>query len=179
MSAIGRWMVPSSWVVSHRREACNSRGFASFFNDFSFHFWLPATFSKWHLSENADSFDNTLCAYLVKADAHIAPTQISLISALISETRHAVVRNPSFIGFGNLPDAQPAHQADLPTGIIGGIGGLALGSPMICFKRRKPVSGSWSIWNCLVSSGYVAILVCPEIFLNHLCRQRLAYAGSG
>jgi hypothetical protein len=36
----------------------------------------------------------------------------------------------------------PAHQVDLLTGISGGIGGLTVGSPIMCFKRRKPVSGN-------------------------------------
>ncbi len=54
----------------------------------------------------------------------------------------AVVRGPSFTGFGKRPDLTPAHQLLRPTGISAGIGGVALGSPMICFNLRKPASGS-------------------------------------
>jgi hypothetical protein len=61
----------------------------------------------------------------------------------MSSTRHAVTRGPSFTGFGKRPVLTPSHQQDFFTGIIGGIGGSALGSPKICGNRRKPVSGSW------------------------------------
>lgn len=68
------------------------------------------------------------------------------IRARISSTRHAVMRSPSFrTGCGNRPDFTPAHQVDLETGISGGIGGLAVGSPIICLRRRKPVAGRWFI----------------------------------
>src|SRR5574343_1451108 len=66
----------------------------------------------------------------------------------MSSTLQKVARPlPSFTGFGNRPALTPAHQQVLLTGIIGGIGGFALGSPMICAKRRNPVSGSWFIAN--------------------------------
>jgi hypothetical protein len=65
------------------------------------------------------------------------------IKARISSTRHAVTRGPSFTGLGNRPDLTPAHQQDFFMGIIAGVGGCALGLPMICDKRKKPVSGSW------------------------------------
>lgn len=44
-------------------------------------------------------------------------------------------------GWGKRPDLTPAHQQDFLTGISGGIGGFARGLPMICGKRKKPVSG--------------------------------------
>jgi hypothetical protein len=37
----------------------------------------------------------------------------------------------SFIGRGKMPDLTPAHQVVLQTGMIGAIGGLALGLPII------------------------------------------------
>jgi hypothetical protein len=64
------------------------------------------------------------------------------IRARISSTRHAVTRGDSLTGAGYRPDLQPAHHADFLIGMIGGIGGSALGSPMICGKRRNPVSGN-------------------------------------
>jgi hypothetical protein len=48
---------------------------------------------------------------------------------------------PSFIGLGKRPDLTPAHQHVFLTGIMGGMGGAAVGLPMICVSRRKPVSG--------------------------------------
>jgi len=50
----------------------------------------------------------------------------------MSCTFQAVVLSPSFTGFGYLPDLTPFSQDVRPMGIIGGIGGLALGSPMMC-----------------------------------------------
>jgi hypothetical protein len=64
------------------------------------------------------------------------------ISARMSSTRHTVTRGPNFTGFGKRPVLTPSHQQDFLTGIIGGIGGSALGLPIICGNRRKPVSGS-------------------------------------
>jgi len=62
----------------------------------------------------------------------------------MSSTRHAVILTPSVLtGAGKRPDLTPAHQVDLLTGIIGGIGGMDLGFPMIWGRRRYPVSGSW------------------------------------
>lgn len=37
----------------------------------------------------------------------------------------------SFIGRGKMPDLTPAHQVVLQTGMIGVIGGLAFGLPII------------------------------------------------
>lgn len=76
--------------------------------------------------------------------------QADAISARISSTRQAVTREPNFTGFGKRPDLTPAHQQDFLTGMIGGMGGLARGSPIICGKRRKPVWGSWFIASVLV-----------------------------
>lgn len=47
----------------------------------------------------------------------------------MSSTRHAVVRGPSFTLLGKRPEAIPAHQVDLDTGIICRTWG----------KRRKPL----------------------------------------
>lgn len=70
------------------------------------------------------------------------------ISARMSPTLQQAVRGPSFTGAGKRPERTPAHQVDLQTGINAGIGGTALGFPMICGRRRKPVSGSWFIVYC-------------------------------
>jgi len=70
----------------------------------------------------------------------ISPYAVA-IRARISSTFQTVVRGPSFTGLGNFPDFTPAHQDDFLTGIIGGVGGTALGLPIICDKRKKPVSG--------------------------------------
>ena len=40
-----------------------------------------------------------------------------------------------------MPDFTPAHQEDLQTGILGGVGGLLFGLPIIWDSRRNPVSG--------------------------------------
>jgi hypothetical protein len=52
------------------------------------------------------------------------------------------MRGPSLIGFGKRPDFTPAHQVLFDTGIIGGVGGLLLESPIMRGSRTKPVSGS-------------------------------------
>lgn len=59
----------------------------------------------------------------------------------MSSTRQAVILSPSFTSFGKRPDLTPAHQHDRLTGIIAGIGGVAVLSPKICFRRKKPVFG--------------------------------------
>lgn len=59
----------------------------------------------------------------------------------MSSTRQAVVRAPSLTGDGYLPDLTPAHHEDLLTGMIGGVGGVDFGLPIICDRRRKPVLG--------------------------------------
>ena len=48
---------------------------------------------------------------------------ISSINLRMSEHFHAVMFGASFTGFGKRPFFTPAHQVDLLTGIIGGIGG--------------------------------------------------------
>ena len=83
--------------------------------------------------------------------AHSTPF---LMSALISSTRHAVIRGPSFTGLGNRPDFTPAHQVDLPTG-IGPSGDIMDES------RTKPVSGNaLGAMDQLRSLGNGAILRC-------------------
>src|SRR5204863_460167 len=57
----------------------------------------------------------------------------------ISSTRHAVMRGPSLTGFGNRPDLTPSHQQLFLTGMIGGTGCSAVGSPIICGKRWKTI----------------------------------------
>lgn len=82
--------------------------------------------------------------------SHGPPPYADAIRARISSTRHAVTRAPNFTGLGKRPVLTPAHQQDFLTGMIGGIGGSAFGSPMICGNLRKPVSGSWLIASVLV-----------------------------
>jgi hypothetical protein len=78
--------------------------------------------------------------------AHCAPPSLS-IKAIMSSIFQTVVREEIFKDFGNLPDLTPAHQVDLLTGISAGIGGLALGLPMICGNLKKPVSGN--VFGCI------------------------------
>jgi len=59
----------------------------------------------------------------------------------MSSTRHTVMRGPSFTGLGKRPDLTPAHQVLFDTGIMAGIGGQLVESPMILGNRTKPVSG--------------------------------------
>jgi hypothetical protein len=42
-----------------------------------------------------------------------------------------------------LPDLTPLRNVVRPIGSIGGIGGSALGLPIICQIRKNPVSGIW------------------------------------
>jgi hypothetical protein len=58
---------------------------------------------------------------------------------------------------------------DLQTGIIAGIGGMALGLPRIVFRRIKPVSGSWCI---LV---YPRLIDEDSYYLHPLAKQNNAY----
>jgi len=51
------------------------------------------------------------------------------------------MRGPSLTGFGKRPDLTPAHQVLFDTGMIGGVGGVLLVSPIMCGNRTKPVSG--------------------------------------
>ena len=48
----------------------------------------------------------------------------------------------SLTGAGNRPVRTPCHQQARFTGMRGGMGGEASGSPMICLSLRKPISGS-------------------------------------
>jgi len=48
----------------------------------------------------------------------------------MSSTRHAVMRGPSFTGVGKRPALTPAHQVDLLTGIIAGMG-------VVLWHRRR------------------------------------------
>ena len=77
----------------------------------------------------------------------------------MSSTRQAVTRGPSFTGLGKRPDLTPSHQQDFFTGMMGGIGGFALESPMIWGSRRNPVSGSECICirPCVIEDGYLCI----------------------
>jgi hypothetical protein len=68
------------------------------------------------------------------APLHRYPLKRS-IRFLMSSTFQAVVRGPSFTGFGNRPALTPAHQVERPTG-IGPLGARMEGS------RTKPVSGN-------------------------------------
>jgi len=61
-----------------------------------------------------------------------AATYAAAISARISSTRQAVVRGPSFTGFGYFPDLQPFNHVDLLTGM----------TPKTAGSRTKPVSGN-------------------------------------
>ena len=99
---------------------------------------------------------------LVDDGVHDCHYQVDAISLRISSTRHAVVRGPRLILFGYFPVRTPAHQVDRDTGINAGMGGSAFGLPMICGRRRKPVSGNWCILDHLVSTEYDVILACPE-----------------
>jgi hypothetical protein len=65
--------------------------------------------------------------------------------------RQAVVRGPSFTGFGKRPLLTPAHHAEREIG-IGPFGAR------ICFRRTKPVSGC----SCALDMG-VSVLTTPEM----------------
>lgn len=55
----------------------------------------------------------------------------------MSDARQHVVR-PMCTARGNRPDRTPSHHVDRDTGMIGWIGGSAVGSPMMCRSRRYP-----------------------------------------
>jgi len=59
----------------------------------------------------------------------------------MSSTRQAVHRELRRTGCGKRPVLTPAHQHVFLMGMIAGTGGLASGLPMICERRRKPISG--------------------------------------
>src|SRR5262249_51649438 len=63
------------------------------------------------------------------------------MSALMSSTLQTVTRGPSFTGLGNRPSLTPSHQRDFLTGMSGGTGGSAFGSPRIWGSLKSPVSG--------------------------------------
>ncbi len=67
------------------------------------------------------------------------------MSFKISSTRQAVIRGPSFIGWGKRPVLTPSHHVDLLTGIRDGY----LELPKICASLKKPVCGSLLIVNHL------------------------------
>ncbi len=55
----------------------------------------------------------------------------------MSDARQTVVRGDNLIGLGYLPDFTPLSHVDRLTGIIAGIGGVALASPMTFQIRRS------------------------------------------
>ena len=57
------------------------------------------------------------------------------INRLMSSTRQAVVRGPSLTGWGKRPSLMPFHHVDFDTGIIAGMGGVALRLPIIWGNR--------------------------------------------
>ncbi|WP_041262833.1 hypothetical protein [Citrifermentans bemidjiense] len=58
------------------------------------------------------------------------------MKARISSALQAVILGPRWrTGAGYLPDLTPAHQVDLLTGMMAGIGGFALGLPRIWESR--------------------------------------------
>ena len=67
----------------------------------------------------------------------VAPYALEAISARIASIGQAVVRGPSFTALGKRPAFTPAHHVERETGMTAGIGGSALGSPMICGKRKS------------------------------------------
>ena len=84
----------------------------------------------------------------------------------MSDRRHALVLGLSLTGFGNLPSLTPAHQLERDTGIMAGIGGVALGLPMICGNLKNP---------CMLSS----ILSSLCIKKTHEIWPRIAVALMG
>jgi hypothetical protein len=115
------------------------------------------------------------------------------MSARISSTRHIVRRGPLLTLAGKRPDLTPAHQHDFFTGMIGGIGGSAVASPMICLRRRKPVWGSeltffsslllktrsfWTVGALYGTLGPESGSALP-LMEQPLSRQKLPSAGSG
>ena len=65
----------------------------------------------------------------------------SFMSLSMSSTRHAVVLDESLQPCGYFPAATPSHHVEALTGMSAGIGGSALGFPIICVSRKNPVSG--------------------------------------
>jgi len=49
----------------------------------------------------------------------------------MSSALQTVIPGPNLVDFGNRPDLTPAHQVDFPTGMIGRMGGEALGLPIM------------------------------------------------
>jgi len=90
------------------------------------------------------------------------------IKARISSTFQAVVRSPSFIGRGYLPDFTPFKNVVRLTGISAGIGGAALGLPTICQILKNPVSGRvvWFVllWVC-VATLHLICAYCRWLYL--------------
>ena len=65
-----------------------------------------------------------------------------LESAYMSSALHPFILFPSFTGLGNTPLLTPLFHVDSLTGIIAGIGGLALRSPIIWTSLKKE-GGRW------------------------------------
>jgi hypothetical protein len=76
------------------------------------------------------------------------------IRARISSTRHAVMRGPSFTGWGKRPVLTPAHQVDLATG-IGPVGAS------IEDNLKNPVFGKPSDTSQLHPLSDEAVLIGP------------------
>ena len=81
------------------------------------------------------------------------------MSVRMSSTRHTVMRGPSLTGFGKRPDLTPAHQVLFDTGIMAGMGGLLLESPMIWGNRTKPVSGKGVVVVLMVFIDFLLVLI--------------------
>jgi glucose-6-phosphate isomerase len=58
----------------------------------------------------------------------------------MSRFLQALHRSDNFTGAGKWPDLTRARKVDRLTGMIAGIGGSALGFPMICHNLKKPAS---------------------------------------
>ncbi len=67
----------------------------------------------------------------------------------MSLARHAVVRGPSATGAGYSPALTPFPHLDLDIGKIAGMGGTALGSPIMLRMRRNPCEGIFG-WVLLI-----------------------------
>jgi hypothetical protein len=74
----------------------------------------------------------------------------------MSSIRHAVIRGPNFTGFGKRPDFTPFHHVVLQIGINGRIFGWDFLLPIICERRKKPVSGIAAIFK-LHLTGMVVV----------------------
>src|SRR5271157_4514407 len=80
------------------------------------------------------------------------------MSLRMSSTFKAVVRGPSFTGFGNRPVLIPAHHAGRPTAI--GTCGARIDD-----SRTKPDDGRWSLIRSFTQFGL-------ETFMFNPCAKR-------